>query len=314
MFERSKIKEDVIFRAEELADKTKIPVEEIYGKIAEKIPEYGEIIEGLAQGKLKSEVYEEYLSEDVLEIVRAGERKGLVVSSILSEVWKTKQQLGEIRSKFKKSLIFPVAYFSVISSASFFIMMTLEGRFRSIGIVKDWSAYEVLKMSYIPVNLGILLLMLFILLRPDLFPLTKKIYRYVEGSSILNLTRFFYKAGLPMKQIVEYFQGFGGLTGKVFRETEESIEGYMDAMENFLDPEEIAIMNAGFRTGRFQEVIESIAESKIERAMEEVEKAGKVVFYIAVLLGGIPILYVLGGYGLIFMQIIGQVMGGMGRV
>lgn len=305
----SKIKEEIIFRAEELSDKTKIPVEEVYEKIAEVMPQYNEILEDLRKGKPKSEVYDGYLSDDVIEIIRAGERRGIVVSSLIAEVWRAKREIQELKSQFRKSIVFPVFYFAFIAVASFFILTNIEGKFREVDLIKDWTLFNMLKTSYVPLSLFIFLFFLLAVIRPDLFPLTRGAYKQVEGAFVLNLTRFFYKAGLPIQEIIGYFRDMGGFIAKAFDFVEESIEGFIIASENFLDVEESAVINAGFKVGRFQEVLEGVALNKVARAKDGVEKMGKIMFYIALGLSGVPVFFVLAGYGSLFIQVVSNVMG-----
>lgn len=307
--------EGFIYRVEELSSKAKVPIASIYRKIYSRTGEETllDLAKRIEKGENKVEVYREFLPHSAYIILREGERRGISSGHLLSKYAEYISVYKEMKDKFRGTLLFQVIYFGMLAVAGYFLLQKVGTTLVNTKQVSDPSFYYAVKALYIPVNILIFLLLLFTALFPDKIVKVRDIFKEIEAVRILGLTTLLYRAGSSISDIILFFAEDKSVSKYFSGIKEFGIEGFLEAMEKLLPPEEVAVLEVSFETAQFIDGLERLAQHKLKNAQGKVDAMLKKLQMSSIALGVIPILFVLFGNGYLINDILKTVLSKMQR-
>ncbi len=264
---RKKEIEKIIYDAEVQSGYANISVEEIYQRVNKYLnwPELEDIIEGISSGMKKSEVYEPYLSYEAITIIKNAEDKSLPVYRILEELKNISEAIEKAKSKLVQMILMPIFTFVATVILSDYVLHKIATTLLATKLIKAPFYLPFLMKFFIPINFSILgLFIFFVVIKPDYTPIVKNIFKELEGVRILNTTRLFYMANIPIEDIIYYVEDTSkGNIKKAFSSVDPNLEGLLEALASILRLTEIASLESAFYTGKFRETLFSLAEKKL---------------------------------------------------
>ncbi|GAB6078029.1 hypothetical protein [Hydrogenobaculum acidophilum] len=264
---RKKEIEKIIYDAEVQSGYANISVEEIYQRVNKYLnwPELEDIIDGISSGMKKSEVYEPYLSYEAITIIKNAEDKSLPVYRILEELKNISEAIEKAKSKLVQMILMPIFTFVATVILSDYVLHRIATTLLATKLIKAPFYLPFLMKFFIPINFFILgLFIFFVVVKPDYTPIVKNIFKELEGVRILNTTRLFYMANIPIEDIIYYVEDTSkGNIKRAFSSVDPNLEGFLEALTSILRLTEIASLESAFYTGKFRETLFSLAEKKL---------------------------------------------------
>lgn len=268
MFGKKKQIEKTIYEAEVQSGYANVSVEEIYERVNRYLnwPELDDIIEDIKSGIKKSEVYEPYLSNEAIAIIKNAEDKSLPVYKILDELKNISEAIEKAKSKLIQMIMMPIFTFIATTILADYVLHKIAGTLLATKLVKAPFYLPILMKFFIPINFAILgLFIFFVVIKPEYTPIVKNIFKELEGVRILNTSRLFYMANIPIEDIMIYIQDTSrGKIKKVFEEAPLTLEGFLEALSSVLKLTEIATLETAFYTGKFRETLFQLAQKKLQ--------------------------------------------------
>ncbi|MFP3206554.1 MAG: hypothetical protein RXQ72_03380 [Hydrogenobaculum sp.] len=266
-FGRKKEIEKIIYDAEVQSGYANMSVEEIYRRVNKYLnwPELEDIIEDINAGAKKSEVYEPYLSYEAITIIRNAEEKSLPVYKILEEVKNISEAIEKAKSKLVQMILMPVFTFIATVILADYVLHKIATTLLATKLIKAPFYLPFLMKFFIPINFSILgIFIFFVVVKPDYTPIVKNIFKELEGVRILNTSRLFYMANIPIEDIMLYIEETSkGNIKKAFETAELNLEGFLEALGSVLRLTEVASLETAFYTGKFRDTLFSLAEKKL---------------------------------------------------
>ncbi|MFP3158794.1 MAG: hypothetical protein RXR65_03380 [Hydrogenobaculum sp.] len=266
-FGRKKEIEKIIYDAEVQSGYANMSVEEIYRRVNKYLnwPELEDIIEDINAGAKKSEVYEPYLSYEAITIIRNAEEKSLPVYKILEEVKNISEAIEKAKSKLVQMILMPVFTFIATVILADYVLHKIATTLLATKLIKAPFYLPFLMKFFIPINFAILgIFIFFVVVKPDYTPIVKNIFKELEGVRILNTSRLFYMANIPIEDIMLYIEETSkGNIKKAFETAELNLEGFLEALGSVLRLTEVASLETAFYTGKFRDTLFSLAEKKL---------------------------------------------------
>jgi hypothetical protein len=266
-FGRKKEIEKIIYDAEVQSGYANMSVEEIYRRVNKYLnwPELEDIIEDINAGAKKSEVYEPYLSYEAITIIRNAEEKSLPVYKILEEVKNISEAIEKAKSKLVQMILMPVFTFIATVILADYVLHKIATTLLATKLIKAPFYLPFLMKFFIPINFSILgIFIFFVVVKPDYTPIIKNIFKELEGVRILNTSRLFYMANIPIEDIMLYIEETSkGNIKKAFETAELNLEGFLEALGSVLRLTEVASLETAFYTGKFRDTLFSLAEKKL---------------------------------------------------
>jgi len=288
-----------------------ISVEELYDKINEYLgwEEIDEISEDIRSGMKKSEAYEPYLPYEVISIIENTEDRSLPVYKILEELKNISDAIDKAKSKLAQMIIMPVLTFLVTVLLADYVLHKIATTLLATKLIKSPFYLPFLMKFFIPINLTILgLFIFFVVIKPEHTPIVKNIFKELESVRILNTTRLFYMANIPIESIMLYIEETSkGNIKEAFMSADPNLEGFLDALETLLDPISIAGLESAFNTGRFKEDLFSLAEKKLRDLNLFVESIAATANVAALGLIAIPLILLIIPYFQMAFELIHKV-------
>lgn len=239
MLGKKKQIEKTIYEAEVQSGYANISVEEIYERVNRYLnwPELDDIIEDIKSGIKKSEVYEPYLSNEAIAIIKNAEDKSLPVYKILDELKNISEAIEKAKSKLIQMIMMPIFTFIATTILADYVLHKIAGTLLATKLVKAPFYLPILMKFFIPINFAILgLFIFFVVIKPEYTPIVKNIFKELEGVRILNTSRLFYMANISIEDIMIYIQDTSrGKIKKVFEEAPLTLEGFLEALSSVLD-------------------------------------------------------------------------------
>jgi hypothetical protein len=264
---RKKEIEKIIYDAEVQSGYANMSVEEIYRRVNKYLnwPELEDIIEDINAGAKKSEVYEPYLSYEAITIIRNAEEKSLPVYKILEEVKNISEAIEKAKSKLVQMILMPVFTFIATVILADYVLHKIAKTLLATKLIKAPFYLPFLMKFFIPINFSILgIFIFFVVVKPDYTPIVKNIFKELEGVRILNTSRLFYMANIPIEDIMLYIEETSkGNIKKAFETAELNLEGFLEALGSVLRLTEVASLETAFYTGKFRDTLFSLAEKKL---------------------------------------------------
>lgn len=268
MFGKKKQIEKTIYEAEVQSGYANVSVEEIYERVNRYLnwPELDDIIEDIKSGIKKSEVYEPYLSNEAIAIIKNAEDKSLPVYKILDELKNISEAIEKAKSKLIQMIMMPIFTFIATTILADYVLHKIAGTLLATKLVKAPFYLPILMKFFIPINFAILgLFIFFVVIKPEYTPIVKNIFKELEGVRILNTSRLFYMANIPIEDIMIYIQDTSrGKIKKAFEEAPLTLEGFLEALSSVLKLTEIATLETAFYTGKFRETLFQLAQKKLQ--------------------------------------------------
>jgi len=310
-FGRKKEIEKIIYDAEVQSGYANISVEEIYQRVNKYLnwPELEDIVEGISSGMKKSEVYEPYLSYEAITIIKNAEDKSLPVYRILDELKNISEAIEKAKSKLVQMILMPIFTFIATVILSDYVLHKIATTLLATKLIKAPFYLPFLMKFFIPINLFILgIFIFFVVVKPDYTPIVKNIFKELEGVRILNTTRLFYMANIPIEDIIYYVEDTSkGKIKKAFSSVDPNLEGFLEALASILKLTEIASLESAFYTGKFRETLFSLAEKKLRDLSVFVEGVAATANIAALGLIVIPLMLLIIPYFQMAFELINKV-------
>ncbi len=311
MFGRKKQIEKIIYEAEVQAGYANISVEEVYQRVNRYLewPELDDIIDGITSGIKKSEVYEPYLSEEAITIIRNAEDKSLPVYRILDELKNISEAIEKAKSKLVQMIIMPIFTFIATVLLADYVLHKIAGTLLATKLVKAPFYLPFLMKFFIPINFIFLgMFLFFVVVKPDYTPIVKNIFKELEGVRILNTSRLFYMANIPIEDIMAYIEETSrGSIRKAFESVDFNLEGFLEALASVLKLTEIASLESAFYTGKFRETLFQLAQKKLQDLGVFVEGVADTANIAALGLVVIPLTFLIIPYFQMAFELINKV-------
>ncbi|MGC8649564.1 MAG: hypothetical protein ACP5S8_01160 [Hydrogenobaculum sp.] len=308
---RKKEIEKIIYDAEVQSGYANISVEEIYERVNKYLnwPELEDIIEDIRSGMKKSDIYEPYLSYEAITIIRNAEDKSLPVYRILEELKNISEAIEKAKSKLVQMIIMPIFTFIATVILADYVLHKIATTLLATKLIKAPFYLPFLMKFFIPINFLFLgLFIFFVVIKPDYTPIVKNIFKELEGVRILNTTRLFYMANIPIEDIILYVEETSkGSIKKAFSSVDTNLEGFLEALGSILKLTEIASLESAFYTGKFRDTLFSLAERKLRELGVFVESIAATANIAALGLIVIPLILLIVPYFQMAFELINKV-------
>ncbi len=311
MLDRKKELQRIIYEAEVQSGYANISVEEIYQRVNKYLnwPELDDIAEDITNGLKKSEVYEPYLSDEAITIIKNAENKSLPVYRILEELQNISDAIEKAKSKLIQMIMMPIFTFIATVILADYVLHKIAGTLLATKLVKAPVYLPFLMKFFIPINLFILgIFIFFVVIKPDYTPIVKNIFKELEGVRILNTSRLFYMANISIEDIMLYIQDTTrGKIRRAFEEVPLNLEGFLEALGSVLKLTEIASLESAFYTGKFREALFKLSEKKLQNLGVFVEGVAAIASISAIGLVVIPLIMLIIPYFQLAFELINKV-------